>query len=133
VRPLYFVFSSSSRAPSSAATLGEKYKDELGKRTNEQRKDWTGRTRTEIQIQKTRKNTESKKNKTECRRTSQRERVSCRFGGCCSILFDLSFYNLKKKYLKTVFYVFFIFCVCMYRGFKYVIILTDFLHMCMYI
>jgi hypothetical protein len=35
--------------------------------------------------------------------------------------------------LKTVFYVFFIFCVCMYRGFKYVIILTDFLHMCMYI
>jgi hypothetical protein len=72
VRPLYFIFSSSSRAPSSAATLGEKYRDELGKRTNEQRKDWTGRTRTEIQIQKTRKNTESKKNKTERRKNIER-------------------------------------------------------------
>jgi hypothetical protein len=62
VRPLYFVFSSSSRAPSSAATLGEKYRDELGKRTNEQRYKYRKREKTQ----------KAKKKKTKRRKNIER-------------------------------------------------------------
>jgi hypothetical protein len=62
VRPLYFVFSSSSRAPSSAATLGEKYRDELGKRTNEQRYKYRKREKTQKAKKKNREKEEYRKN-----------------------------------------------------------------------
>ena len=62
MRLLYFVFSSSSRAPSSAATLGEKYRDELGKRTNEQRYKYRKREKTQKAKKKNREKEEYRKN-----------------------------------------------------------------------